>query len=354
MPIQPFVEMPIDLEIARLPKADLHLHQEEIPRLERLVARRKGRLPYDWRAWEQHLVADLAPGTERFLGSYAPDETFALDDVPGAFPEWVVAKMADALADAAADGAVLAEVRFGMDGLALRHGNFMGLFREAERQVQAQYPGFCGEAIVLLGPSSRPDRLDAVERTLERCLDMRREGLGGIDFVVSPYTTEAPPDLWARVTRWAARAAEAGLGITIHAGEFSRANLSAALRVPGLRRIGHGVHVVDETRLLDQLAQSGATVECSLSCNLVLGAVPSYEAHPIRRLVDAGIPLTLNTDNPLRSWTTIGREYAIAAELGFSASELVGFTRNAIEASFTTAARKTGLMEQLGQNREAT
>jgi adenosine deaminase len=321
------------------PKADLHLHQEEVPRLERIVARRQGRQPYDWRAWAQRLYAEVPPGIDRFLGTYEPDATFDLG-VPAEAPEYVRAKMVDALEDAAADGAILAEVRFGATGLALRRPEFMTLFREAERQVQAQHPGFIAEAIVLLSPSATPGRLELVSRQLARCLEMRDQGLAGIDFVVSPHPTQANTTFWTQVYRLAERAARAGLGITAHAGEFSTANVADTLRIPGLRRIGHGTHVVDEAQLLDQLRRSEVTVECNVSINVMFGVVPSYEAHPIRQLAEAGIPVTINTDNPLRTWTTIGREYAICTALGFSLRDLVAFTRNAIQASFTTPERK--------------
>jgi adenosine deaminase len=167
-----------------------------------------------------------------------------------------------------------------------------------------------------------------------------------VDFSTDPYDTDADSALWAVISHWAERAAAAGLGITIHAGEFSPANLAAALSVPGLGRIGHAVHAASDLQLLDHLARSGATVECSLSCNVVLSAVPSYEAHPIRRFVDYGIPVTLNTDLPVHVCTTIGREYAVVAALGFSPAELLAFTCNAVRASFApTEVRDTLLAE---------
>jgi adenosine deaminase len=95
------------------------------------------------------------------------------------------------------------------------------------------------------------------------------------------------------------------------------------------------------------LGASGVTVECCLSCNVVTGAAAAYAAHPIRQFVDAGIPVTLNTDDPVRICTTIGREYAIAAALGFAPPELLAFTRTAFQASFTTAERKTALLGTL-------
>ncbi len=178
---------------------------------------------------------------------------------------------------------------------------------------------------------------------------MAREGLAGVDFRVDPYDTEADPVLWTIAYGWAERAAGAGLGITVHAGEFSTANLAAALRMPGLRRLGHAVHAAGDPRLLEILVRTGVTVECSLTCNVVLGAVPAYEDHPIRRFAAQGIPVTLATDLPVHVCTTIGREYAIAAALGFAPRELAAFTNNAIQASFASPARRSRLVDEMRQ-----
>lgn len=78
------------------------------------------------------------------------------------------------------------------------------------------------------------------------------------------------------------------------------------------------------------------------------------QSHPIRSIqlktfLTAGVPVTLNTDDPVRVWTTIGREYAIAEALDFSLIELLGFTRNAICASFTSRSRKADLLDAVPQ-----
>ena len=347
MLLQPLDEVPINSTIASLPKADLHLHQEEVARLERVVARRQGRRPHDWQESARRLMADRPPGAGRLAGMYRPDADLDLGDVLADDPEYLVAKMADALEESAADGAVLVEIRFGAGGLALMRPDFMALFRQAERQVQARYPRLRAEAIGYLNLVNDQARLQAAEQQLERCLRAASEGLAGLDLSVAPYDTKADPSLWAVAYGMAERAADAGLGITAHAGEFSAANLAAALRVPGLRRLGHAVYAAADARLLEGLARSNVTVECCLSCNVVLGAVPSYEDHPIRQFVASGIPVALSTDNPVRIWTTIGREYAIAAALGFSPAELMAFTRNAIQASFTSAERRKALMDEM-------
>src|SRR5262249_6103881 len=173
-----------------------------------------------------------------------------------------------------------------------------------------------------------PDRLEAV---VAGTLAAARDGLGGIDLLYRPYDTEAD---WEIAYRVAARAADAGLGVTAHAGEFSAANVAAALRTPGLTRLGHAVHAVDDARLLDRIAARGVTIECCLTCNVFFGAVPSLEEHPICRFVQRGIPVALGADNPVQLSTTIGREYAVAATLGFTTADLFAFTPKALRASF--------------------
>ncbi|HEY1388660.1 MAG TPA: hypothetical protein VGF38_08950 [Ktedonobacterales bacterium] len=337
-PLDPLDEVPIPPEIATLPKADLHLHQQWSQRLDRVLARREGRPAYDWRSWARRVMEETPPGAARLrrLGEIEPTPPGSYDSADN-FVAWVE----DALDEAAADGAVLVEIRFGKEEI-LRPG-FMTLFREAERRVQARHPALRAEAIVILMPWQTPELL---ERLLDACISAARErdGLAGIDLLYQPYDAEAE---WEPMYRAAERAADAGLGITAHAGEFSTANIAAALRTPGLSRIGHAVYAARDPRLLDLLAQSGVTVECSLSCNVVLGAVPSYEEHPLHQFVENRIPVALCADVPVQIATTIGREYALAHSLGFSLSELVGFTANAIRASFTPPARKAALLAAL-------
>lgn len=334
--IPPLADIPIDPAIAALPKADLHVHAEAASRLDRVVARRAGGPLPDMRETVRALL-DLPPGMPRLV-KMAPlpqPETEALD----AAPENFIARVADLLEEAAADGAILVEVRFG--GTTILRPDFMTLFREAERRVRERYPRLCAEAIIVFVQAWTSEQL---ERCLETCIRGAREGLAGADFISAPYDSEAD---WAPTYRLAERASAAGLGITVHAGEFSTANIAAALCVPGVTRLGHAVYAARDPRLLDAMARSGVTVECSLTCNVLLGATSSYEDHPIRQFIAHDIPITLNTDDPVRVGTTIGREYAIAAALGFAPAELRGFTRNAIQASFTTATRRAMLLAEL-------
>ena len=318
-----------------LAKADLHLHAETYAHLDRLIATRDNRPPYYWKDSIKRL-AELPPGMPRLERLNGDLDTTELDGLAVDyvhFVAWVTAM----LEDAAREGAVLVEVRFGAGtGLGPRH---MSLFREAERRVRKQFPYFYAEAIAVI-------RLSTVSglEAFETCLRARDQGLAGIDFLPDPYDSEAD---WTEAYGWAERGAEAGLGITAHAGEFSTANLAGALGLPALTRIGHAVHAADDPELLQQLVDSAITVECCLTSNVVLGAVESPEAHPIRALVEAGVPVTLSTDDPVRLCTDIGREYDLAAEVGFGRDDLLAFTRQGIAASFTTDERKTALLRAL-------
>lgn len=333
LPRTPLGELQPQPPIAALPKADLHLHQEWSPRLDRVLARRDGRQPYDWRAWASQLLRETPPGIERLrlLSKIFPAPVEADAD-----DEHFIARIEDTLDEGAADGAVLVELRFG-PAYVLRPG-FLALFAEAERRVCERYPRLLAQAVITLLLWEDDEQLD---RVLTACARGARDGLGGIDLLYEPYGDEAD---WARMYRVAERAADAGLGITAHAGEFSAANIAAALRTPGLTRLGHAVYGAYDPRLLDLIGERGVTVECCLSCNVVLGAVPSYEEHPIRRFVEQGIPVALCTDDPVQICTTIGREYAVAAALGFSPAELLGFTANAVRASFLPAEQKATLL----------
>jgi adenosine deaminase len=325
--------------VAALPKADLHVHAETDARLDRILARRQAIPAYNWRHWAERLRAETPPGMPRptRLASDRRREQVEVDAID-AMPEDFIARVADLLSEGAADGAILIEVRFGRT--TLQRPEFMALFREAERRVRVRYPRLRAEAVISgLWPSTH----DPDGRLLQSCIAASREGLAGIDLIPIPYATEAD---WTTVESWAAAAADAGLGITAHAGEFSPANVAAALRLPGLTRLGHAVHAATDNHLLEQIARAGVTVECALTCNVVLGAVESYESHPIRQFVAHGIPVALGTDDPVRVATTIGREYAIAAALGFTHDDLIGFTQNATKSAFVAPERRSDLLHE--------
>ena len=133
---------------------------------------------------------------------------------------------------------------------------------------------------------------------------------------------------------------------------MTTANIAAAVQTPGLTRIGHGIHAAYVPALTDLLIERGITLECALTCNAFLGAAPSLREHPLPRLVEAGVKVTLATDNPIQVGTTIGREYLLAASLGITHQQLLTMTRTAIAASFTTPGRRAELLGNLARHSE--
>jgi adenosine deaminase len=154
-----------------------------------------------------------------------------------------------------------------------------------------------------------------------------------------------PADLFAEPYRVAA---EAGLGCSVHAGEWDGpASVRAALELP-VTRIGHGVRSIEEPALVEELAEREIVLECCPTSNVVLGIYASYEEHPLRALRAAGVRVTLASDDPPWFGASIGGEYAVCAErLGFGEEALLELTGTALDAAFCEEKLKENLINAL-------
>jgi adenosine deaminase len=143
-------------------------------------------------------------------------------------------------------------------------------------------------------------------------------------------------------------AAGAGLGCTVHAGEWAGADsVRAAIELP-VTRIGHGVRAIEDPALVDELAERGLVLECCPTSNVVLGAFDSYEEHPLPRLRAAGVKVTLGSDDPPYFGASIGGEYGVCKERwGFDDQDLREITRTAIEAAFCEEVLKASLIRRV-------
>jgi adenosine deaminase len=151
-----------------------------------------------------------------------------------------------------------------------------------------------------------------------------------------------PPELYAEAFEFARLA---GLHRVPHAGELAGpASVWGSLRALHAERIGHGVRSSEDPALVDYLREHQVPLELCPTSNLCLGVVPSYAAHPIRRLWDAGLTVTVNSDDPPLFNTDLVREYTVLADhLGFTANDLERLSLNALRASFLPADEKTRL-----------
>ena len=133
-------------------------------------------------------------------------------------------------------------------------------------------------------------------------------------------------------------AREAGLRFTPHAGETSTAQSVWEAVAMDADRIGHGIRAVEDAALLRVLRERDIALEVCPTANVRTGAVATIEAHPLRALFDAGVPLTLNSDDPGLFDTDLTREFSTARDvLGFSEDELGVIAGNALRYGFQRA-----------------
>jgi adenosine deaminase len=141
----------------------------------------------------------------------------------------------------------------------------------------------------------------------------------------------------------------AGVPITIHAGEAAGPDSVRAALALGATRIGHGVRSISDAALVRQLAAEAVTLEVAPICNVVTAAVDSLADHPIRALLDAGVPVTINTDARTSVSTTLDREFdALATQFGWGAAEHLVCQQNAARAAFVSPERRAQLLDLVG------
>ena len=186
------------------------------------------------------------------------------------------------------------------------------------------------------------DEADAFA-TLEQALPLRNLIYGvGLDSTESGN----PPSKFARVF---AAAREAGFACVAHAGEEGpAAYVREAVDILNARRIDHGIRVLDDPDLTAQLAHRSIPLTvCPLS-NLSLGVVDSLASHPLRRMLDAGLMVTLNSDDPAYFGGYVNENYqATQDHLGIDDATLGQIARNSFLAAFMEPDRRNELLAEL-------
>jgi adenosine deaminase len=241
----------------------------------------------------------------------------------------------EAAEDARADGCVLAELRiapllFEAHGLA------------GEAAVEALVAGLSRSALPcgLIVCAMRHLPVEQTLRAARLAATYRGRGVVGFDLAGAE---RGHPPTEHRAAIDVAR--EAGLGLTLHAGEADDgARVLEAVRL-GATRIGHGVRLADaigrDEALLDAVRASGVHLELCPTSNVHTGAAPSIAAHPIAALWQAGLSLGVNTDNRLMSRVSVSEEYAALLEhTALTVDDLRAMNREAARHSFLGEAAK--------------
>jgi adenosine deaminase len=231
--------------------------------------------------------------------------------------------------DEVAQGVGYAEATF----TAASHGERLG---RPEMPLEALLRGLsdgCAatglECRVLLDHSRRRS-VERFRRTYELARHYAGQGVIGIGLAGDETHPAAP---FAQIC---AAAERAGLHRVHHAGESAGpASIREALGPGRSERLGHGIRILDDPALAAEVARRRIPLEVCPSSNVALGLVPSWAEHPLPRLRDAGLLVTLNTDIPISLGVTLGEEYTRAREaFGWSDDVLAELARASVTASF--------------------
>jgi adenosine deaminase len=312
----------------RLPKIELHLHLEgAIPHdaLWELVRKYGGDAdlggPADlagrFRYRDFAHFIDVWTWKNRFLREY---EDFTL--------------VAEAVArDLAAQRMRYTEVFFSPGDFA-RHGLAVQPLAAA---IRAGLDRVADVEVVLIADLIRDTGPQVAAATLEAVAEVCEFGVVGVGLGGSEQSF--PPEPFAPVYE---RARRLGLRTTVHAGEGAGpASVWSAIRALHPERIGHGTRAVEDPVLVGHLAATRLPVEACPLSNVATGVVGSLDEHPIRRLRDAGVLVTVNTDDPKMFNNSLAKEYALLqARLGFSADEVRGLLLDAVAACWLPEPRK--------------
>ena len=330
----------------RLPLIDLHRHLDGSIRLETVleVALEQGiELPaYDLETLRPHVVVDgKAAGLMDFIGRF----------------RWLTAILHDLetcrrvayenVVDARGEGIDYIELRFSPCFMAETHGLDPAGVVEAVADGVVAAERDTGVRAQIIGIMSRTYDTDTCHRELDALL-AHRDHLVAIDLAGDEM--KFPASLFIEHFE---RAREAGLQVTVHAGEVDGPqSVWAAVRELGAVWIGHGIHSLEDPALVEFLAERRIGLELAITSNIQVGIVDDYSAHPAKRLLDAGLVANLNTDDPAISGIDLHHEFEVAApRAGLTPSQTRQAQANALEMAFLSEQEKRELLARRSEQR---
>ena len=336
------------------PKVDLHRHLEGSLRLSTL---REVGLSHG---------LDL-PNTNRLreLVQINQDEAFTFENFLSKFqtlrlfyrsPDIISRLTREAVADAAADNVRYLELRFTPAALGRAEqfplGEVMDWVIDGASKAEVDF-GVKTRLIASVNRHESPELAEQVARlAAERCArvtDVRTErvnhpGIIGLDLAGDEAHFSGL--LFSGVFK---EARQAGLHITVHAGEWAGAeSVSEAITQLGAERIGHGVRVLEDPSATALARERRTTFEVCITSNYQSGVVPALTVHPLSRMISLGLNTTINTDDPSISQIKLSDEYRLACEdLGLSVKTLQERVLAAAQAAFLPDEERQKLVESL-------
>ena len=262
---------------------------------------------------------------------------------------WMTAVLGDAAAcqrlarenveDAKREGIDYLELRFSPWFMSEPHG--LNLDRVVEAVVRGVQEGAAetGVRVKLIGILSRTYGTEIAFKELAALLT-QREQIVALD--LAGDEANFPPRLFVDHFK---RARDAGWRVTVHAGESAGPeSVWDAMRLLGADRIGHGVRAMEDPALVDHLFENRIGIEANLTSNVQTSTVSDLASHPLRQMLDRGLLVSINTDDPGVSAIDLPHEFEVAARAaGLSGQQIHQAQANALETAFLSKEEKANL-----------
>jgi len=324
------------------PKVDLHRHLEGSIRLRTLVE-----------IGRSHGLEMMETGNLRPLVQIGEDEPYTFENFLSKFatlrlffrsPEVIGRITREAIEDAAADNVRYLELRF--TPVALSRSQDFPLHEVMDWVVEGAQKSEqeLGIKVGLIASVNRHESLELAEQVVGLAVERKGKGIVGLDLAGSEATAKATPFIGLFK-----EARESGMQFTIHAGEWGGPeNVFEAISKFQSERIGHGVRVMEDRKVVALARERGTTFEVCITSNHQSGVVPVLTDHPFSRMLSAGLNATLNSDDPSISQIVLSDEVRIASEnLGISLPVLRDRTLAAASAAFLSDDDRTALVQTL-------
>jgi len=335
-------EMNLHKTLEALPKVELHRHLEGSLRISTIAEIASGRLDLPADPERLKALLKVSPNDPRsphqFLGIFRTLRSIFLS------PEIIQRVASEAVEDAAKEGIRYLELRFTPAALSEARGFAMGEVMDwvLEAAMEAARP--LGIDVRLLAGVNRHEPVEIAEQVASLAVDRMGHGVVGLD--LAGDESEHPAEPFAGVLRGAR---QAGLHLTVHAGEWSGPQeVFYALDVLEAERIGHGVRALEDPKAVALALDRNAVFEVTPTSNLCTGVIGSPDEHPLPEMIQAGLRVTLGTDDPGIFGISLADEYAAAIEhLDLSLETVKGMVLTAAQGAFLTAREKRDLEQDL-------
>ncbi len=330
-----------DTDIFRAyPKVELHRHLEGTLRLETMLEIARAHsitVPASLSGLVQ--VQDGDPLTfQNFLAKFNTLRLFYRS------PEVIHRITREAVEDAAKDNVRYLELRFTPVALSRAERfplhDVMNWVAASAREAAKRFKVKVG----LIVSVNRHESTELAEQVAWLAAEHIKDSVVGMD--LAGNEAEFPAQPFAGILK---EARQAGLRVTVHAGEWAGArNVREAIEELGAERIGHGVRVLEDGYTAALAKERGTAFEVCVTSNLQSGAIPAGQRHPLPKMIEAGLNVTVNTDDPSVSRITLSHEYRIVCtDLGVPVETLKQRVVAAAQASFLPTKDKEDLVRSV-------